>query len=85
MIPDCESGVLLERALVAERDHSLELLSSTITELASVDPSQHSTCGHEVPYQVRQDELGAMRACPLDETVEIDSLNRAAAAGSHDE
>ena len=40
---------------------------------------------HEVAYRVRQDELGAMGASPRDETVGIDGLDCAAAAGAHDE
>ncbi len=36
-----QRGVLLERALIAERNHSLELLCRTIPELAPEDMHQH--------------------------------------------
>ena len=51
--PQRERRVLVEGALVAERDHSLELLGGSRAELASVDKHQHFTCLHEVADRVR--------------------------------
>ena len=82
--PNRERGVLLERALIAERDHSFELGCGAIAECASVDADKHLARMHEIAHRVRQDELSAARARPVDhQTVRIDGLYRAAAPGSH--
>ena len=51
--PQRERRVLVEGALVAERDHSLELVCGSRAELTSVDEHQHFTCLHEVAYRMR--------------------------------
>ena len=51
--PQRERRVLVEGALVAERDHLLELVRGSRAEVTSVDLHQHFTGLHEIAYRMR--------------------------------
>ncbi len=51
--PQCERRVLVEGALLVERDHPLEFRCGSRAGLTSVDEYQHLSCLHEVADRVR--------------------------------
>lgn len=82
--PYRERGILLDRSLVAERDHPAQLARVRGgAGPAAVNADQRGSGRHEVADAVLEHEQAAALVPPAHEPVEVDRLDRAGCAARH--
>ena len=82
--PDRERGILLDRALVAERDHPSQLPVCVCARVLAVDLDERSALGNEVADAVAENEPTPVCLRVADEAATVEGLNRARARAPDD-